>query len=297
METIGWMSGISSFIKVAELNSFSKAAVELGISKSYVSKAIQKLENDLGIALFTRSTRNVQLTEVGRIFLEKAKISINDLQNAKKEILNFSESPRGILRITSAGHFGEEIIAPVAIQLVKKYPDLKIELDFSIQILDLIDKKFDISIRFGPLKDSSLFAQKIATRREYVCVSKKYLEANSLPRHPKELVNHNCISSSTFWDFKISGKKVKFNINGNFKSNNPKAIARSAVEGLGIVKLPGAYVSEEIQKGKLIPILENYIDNKSNIWVVTPIKFEKSINTKFFIKELKSFLSENYKDI
>lgn len=297
METVEWMNWIGSFIKVAEQGSFSKAAIELGISKSHVSKTIQKLESDLGIALFTRSTRNVQLTELGQIFLEKSKQSINDLQSAKKEILNFSESPRGILRVTSAGLFGEEIIAPVAIQLSKKYPDLKIELDFSTQIVDLIDKKFDIAIRFGPLKDSSLIAQKIATRREYVCASKKYFENHPLPRHPKELSQHNCIGTSGAWDFKIGSKNVKFNISGNFKSNNPRVIARSAIEGLGIAKLPGAYVFDEIRKGKLISILESYNEGKSDVWIVTPIKFEKSINTKVFIKALKSFLNENYKDV
>lgn len=297
METMSWMSDLNFFIKVAELNSYSKAADVLQVSKSHISKKIKKLETELNTNLFVRSTRHVQLSEAGSLFYQKCKVSIEQLQIAKDQIHQKTKIPSGQLRITSAGIFGEEIISEVVIQLAKKYPRLSIELNFSTEIVDLIEKKFDIAIRFGNLKDSSLYAQKIGSRREYVCVSKKYIDTHEIPKNPSQLKNHNCLGSASRWSFKMNDKKTLFNVAGNFNSNNPRVIAKAVNEGLGIAKLPGAYVFEDIRKGKLISILEPYNEGLSDIWIVTPVKFEKNVNVNVFITELKNLLKLNYQNV
>ncbi|MDX9732258.1 MAG: LysR family transcriptional regulator, partial [Bdellovibrionales bacterium] len=135
METIKSLQGIIAFVRVAESGSFSEAAQDLGVSKSHISKLISALEHELGATLFLRSTRRVQITSLGERYLSTCRHSIESLQAAKSEILDLSETPRGSLRVSVAGVFGEEYVAPVLIEVAKKYPHLKVELDFSSRVV------------------------------------------------------------------------------------------------------------------------------------------------------------------
>lgn len=297
METIKWIQGVLVFVKISELGSFSLAAKKLGVSKSHVSKTIQQLEKDLGISLFSRSTKTIQLTSIGELFLENCKVSLENLEEAKKDIIGQSETPRGKLRISLAGIFGENFVAPVAINLAKKYPELDIELSFDNRIVDLIKEKFDIAIRYGHLPSSSLMAQKIASRREYICASPTYLKKHDTIKRPEDLKLHNCLSESGSWSFRRKGTKFSIDIKGNFFSNNPRVLLKSAMDGLGIVRLPGSYVHPEFKSGLLVPILETYSDMQTDIWAVTPTKKKMNVNVDLFLKELKISLLKNYADV
>ncbi len=293
METVKWVQEIATFIKVAEVGSFSKSAEILGVSKSHISKTIKQLESDLGVDLFLRSTRKVQLTSIGQQLYDNCSDSVRSLEQVKENILSGSDQPRGVLRVTLAGIFGEKFIGPVLINMAKKYPLLKIEMDFDNRIVDLIEKKFDIGIRFGALPDSSLMAEKIATRREYVCCSPEYLESHEKISKPEDLLKHNCFGGSKKWIFKKAGKKISLNIQGNFSTNNPRVIHKAALEGLGIIRLPDAYIIDDIREGRLISLLEDYKDDRVNIWAVSPFKKNKNINVKVFMNEIKKIYKNN----
>lgn len=297
METITSLKGIVAFVKTAELGSFSGAAKELEVSKSHISKQITQLEKELGIALFVRSTRKVKLTNLGNKYLESCKQALNQLKEAQREILDFADTPHGNLRVTLAGIFGENFIAPVLIEMARKYPALKVELDFSSRVVDLIEERFDVAIRIGELQSSTLIAQKIASRLEYVVCSKNYLKSAPPLLEPEDLVNHNCIGERTHWFFKKRGKSFAILVKGNFKSNNPRVIQKAALAGLGVAKLPGAYTFEEIKKGTLVPVLENFKEGKQDIWIVTPPRNNKNVNVRLFIHEVKKFLHQDYTDV
>lgn len=297
METIKWVQSILTFVKVSELGSFSQAASSLGISKSYVSKTIKALEDEVGVALLLRSTRSVQLTSTGEEFLRNCRSSLQHLEAAKKELLIPSDKPRGLLRVTMAGVFGENYIAPVLIEMAKKYPDLKIDLHFDTRIVDLIEERFDVGIRIGHLQDSSLIAQKIASRREFVCASPAFIKKYKRPLSPVALKNYNCLGGQTQWNFKQDGKIKSFSVQGNFKTNNPRVVLNAALVGLGIARLPGSYVFEHINDGSLINLLEEFTEGKKDIWAVTPSKHRLNINAATFISEVKSFLSKSYSDV
>ncbi|MFV8259545.1 LysR substrate-binding domain-containing protein [Bdellovibrio bacteriovorus] len=297
METIRSLQGIIAFVKIADSGSFSAAAQSLGVSKSHISKTISQLESDLGVALFVRSTRKVQLTSVGERFLETCRQSLLNLDSAKKEILDLSDTPRGVLRVTLAGIFGEEYIAPVVIDMAKRYPDLKIELDFSSRVVDLIEEKFDVAIRIGHLENSSLLATKIASRVEYVVASKAYLSASPALKDPEDLAKHNCIGERSSWSFRKRGKSFQVPVKGNFKCNNPRVLQKAALSGLGVARLPGSYAFEDIKKGRLISLLENFSEGRKDIWAVTPLRHKQNINVKIFIQEVKKHLSDDYADV
>lgn len=297
METIKWVQCILTFVRVSELGSFTEAAASLGISKSHVSKTIKLLEDEVGAALLLRSTRKVQLTSTGDEFLGRCRSSLEGLEFAKQELISFSDSPRGLLRVTLAGIFGENYIAPVLIGMAKKYPELKVEMNFDSRIVDLIEERYDIGIRIGELPDSSLFAQKIASRREFVCASVDYLKKHKKPASPGSLSDHNCLGTLNHWHFKQGSQIKSFPIKGNLKTNNPRVLLRAALEGLGIIRLPGSYVSELIKEGKLVSLLEDYNEGKKDIWAVTPSRHKLNINVRTFMDELKSFLANDYPDV
>lgn len=297
METIKSLQGVIAFVKVAESGSFSKAAQDLGVSKSYVSKTLSRLESELGISLLLRSTRKIQLTSWGERYLDTCRQAMANLDAAKQEILDLSDTPRGSLRVTLAGIFGEDYIAPVLIEMAKKYPGLKVELDFSPRVVDLIAEKFDVAIRIGELKDSNLMAQKIASRLEYIVCTKSYLSHAPPIEEPSDLPMHNCIGERLTWSFKKRGKPLQVAVSGNLKSNNPRVIKNAALAGVGIARLPGSYVFEEIKKGRLVSLLESYGEGKKDIWAVTPAKRTQNINVKIFIQELKKHLAIDYADV
>lgn len=217
------------------------------------------------------------------------------LEAAKKDVITNSETPRGLLRVTLAGIFGENYIAPVVMELVKKYPELKIELDFNSRIVDIIDEKFDVAIRFGHLQDSSLIAQKIASRREFVCASKSFLSTHFI-QTPKDLTKVNCLGGAV-WNFKKNGKAISVSVNGNLKTNNPRVLLKAALSGLGVIRLPGSYVFSDLSKGKLVAILEDYNLGSTDIWAVTPSRNEQNINVRVFIDAVQKALAEDYPEV
>ena len=281
-----------AFAKVAETQSFTQAAETLEVSKSHISKSIASLEEDLGFALLLRSTRKIQLTTQGENFLTSCLESLEKLSAAKEDAIALSQTPRGILRVTLAGIFGENFIAPVAMMLLEKYPELKIELDFSPRIINLIEEKFDVAIRFGHLQDSSLVAQKIASRREYVCASKNYLKTHGIPKRPEDLYNHQCLGTGP-WAF----KKKNIDIKSRLRTNNPRVLLQATINDLGIIKLPGSYLLQEFKKNKLIPLLEDFSVGPTDIWAITPKHSRKNVNTQVFIDEVKKYLQTHYSDV
>lgn len=290
-----WMQSIVVFSKVGELQSFSRAGEVLGISKSYVSKLIRELEEEMGAQLFSRSTRKVVLTALGRDFLARCRDSMGELERTRREAHDLSRTVQGPLRVSVAGLFGEDYIAPLAIELSQKYPKLELELSFESRVVDLIAENFDVAIRFGALEDSSLVARKIASRREFICASHSYLERAGFARTPQDLANHNCLTTGVReWAFELGKKKLMVPISGNFKSNNPRTLLKAALMGAGIVRLPGSYVFNHIQEGELVSLLGEFAPPKSDIWVVTPYRKEMSVNVKVFTQALEHFFTEGH---
>lgn len=297
METIQIYSWSIIFVKVAEGLSFSAAAKTLDVSKSHISKAIQSLELELGVALLSRSTRKVQLTAMGEEYYRHCARSLETFDEAKQSVVNARNSPRGLLRVSLAGVFGETIIAPIAMQMAKKFPELRIELNFDNRIVDLIQEKFDIAIRIGALPDSNLKGTKIGLRKEFICCSPAYVNNHAKVETPKDLIQHNCLGDQNSWSFKKSGKAQTVPVKGSLKTNNPRVMREAALEGLGIVRLAGSYVFADIAEGRLVPLLEDYNTERKDIWVVHAQKQDQNVNIRMFIQELKRVFKRDYNDV
>lgn len=286
METIKNIQAIAAFDKVSKLQSFSLAAKELGVSKAHISKLIQKLEDQLGQRLLNRSTRTVKLTHAGEVFYQTCSVSLLNIANAQKDLMQKSDTPQGKLKISLAGAFAEDYISPFIAGFIKRYPRVHVELHFEEKIVDLVKESYDIAIRVGRLKDSALIAKQIAKRKEYICASPAFIKHYGSPVHPEDLKKFNCICAKDSWNLVINGKEQSIPITTNFKSNNGRSILNATLADLGLCLLPGVYVKKYIESGQLISILENYTPNEIPIWAITPSKNNMSPSVKAFLAEI-----------
>ncbi|MAF78317.1 MAG: LysR family transcriptional regulator [Halobacteriovoraceae bacterium] len=288
METMRSLGNTLAFVKVAQYLSYSKAANDLGVSKAYISKSIQQLESEVGQKLLNRTTRLVKLTREGEKFYETCLESINSIQNAKDNIKESIQFPQGLLRVTAAGAFAEEYITPVATRLLAKYPKLRVEVSLNERIVNLVEENFDLGIRVGHLYDSSMIAKRMATRREFVCATRKYLLDHGIPKSPKELKEHNCLTgNNNQWHFKERQKEYTIKVGGNFMSNNARVLLKASLSHIGIVKLPEAYVGPYLESGELVEVLGTYLSQEIPIWAIYPATKRKSTNVSFFLDELE----------
>ena len=251
------------FVKVVEEGSFSKAGPHLGITQSTASRNIAALEEKLGTQLIRRSTRRLNLTEAGEIYYKRARQIIADIDDAHVAVGRLNDEPGGVLRITTAASFGRRHIAPLLGDFHARYPAVKVGLSLNDSIEDVIGAGFDLAIRFGALDDSSLIAKRLATCRSIVCAHPDYLETAGIPTRPTDLEAHNCLTfrvmpGHNIWHFEQNGRPHSVSVSGSLFSDNSDALLSAAVSGLGIVLLPSWMVSEDIERGTLVPILSEY---------------------------------------
>lgn len=290
MPTHRWES-IEAFERVVRFESFSRAAEDLGVSRSHVSRQITQLENRLDAQLLLRTTRKVSPTEVGQAFYIRCQEILNTLEDAEQAVIDLQERPRGILRVTVAGAFGEDFIAPAALDFMADHPGLSVELDFSNRLIDLISDGYDLAIRAGTLQDSSLIARRIASRKLVTCASPTYIARNGVPPTVHALTNHNCLLGTLdTWRFREGGKNFDLRVQGNWRSNNGRALLQAARQGLGLVQLPSFYVDEDLAAGELVAVLEDFNPTDTGVWAVYPHNRHLSAKVRLFV----NFLAERF---
>ena len=281
-----WES-IEAFVRVAHFGSFSRAAEDLGVSRSHVSRQITRLENRLDAQLLLRTTRRVSMTEVGRAFYLRCADIVSHLDEAERAVLDLQESPRGILKATVAGAFGEDYIAPASVEFMQQHPGLSVELHFSNRLIDLISEGYDVAIRAGTLQDSSLMARRICGRRLLTCGAPAYLARHGTPNGIQALDNHNClVGTLSSWRFREGDRNFDLRVDGNWRSNSGRALLHAARSGLGLVQLPSFYLEQDVADGSLVPILTDFNPTDTGVWAVYPHNRHLSAKVRLFVNFL-----------
>jgi len=251
------------FVRVVEEGSFSAAARFLGRTPSSVSRQISQLEGELSTRLFNRTTRKQSLTEAGEIYFRHAQRIVADIDEARLAVNRLTDTPSGNLHITVVEDFAVAYIAPILPEFLKQYPEVHIRLSISPGNMDLIESGVDVAIRIGHLEDSSLIARKIGTLSSPICASPSYLKKHGTPKHPNDLEAHNCLSYQTkpgiiHWEFKSPKGSLVVPIEGRINVNSVTILRDMALNGAGIVMIPSWMVTEGINDGKLVSLLEDY---------------------------------------
>lgn len=254
---------LQAFISIVDSGSIVAAAEHLEQTTSGVSRALQRLETKLNVTLLERTTRKLKLTQEGQLFLEKARKIVNDLNEAEDALLKSDSDTSGLIRVDTATPFVLHVIAPLMNEFVELYPNIEIELNSNDQIIDLLEHKTDVAIRFGELNDSSLHARLLCKSRLYIVASPEYLEKNGYPQTPQDILNHSQIGFSKVthlntWPVYVNGAKLT--VRPKIKASNGETVRKMALDGLGITCLSAFLVHKDIKQKRLVALFEDQIE-------------------------------------
>ncbi|WP_031434446.1 LysR family transcriptional regulator [Methylomarinum vadi] len=289
------LTSMNVFVRVAKAGSFAGAARDLGISRAMATKHIMQLESELNTRLFNRTTRNISLTEVGQSYLERCQQVLLDVEEMEAAVTHLQREPRGVLKISAPPVIGATQIAPALTEYLKGYPELSVEMMLKGGQVDLIDEGVDIAIYLGPISDTSLVARKLASSSLVVCASPDYLKEHGTPQDPEDLEDHSCLINWAIpprnkWRFKgILGER-EITVTGRMQANMGDPIRMAAVNGLGLVMLPKYIVGRDIEKGKLVPIMEDYAIAPLDIHAVYPHRKYLSAKVRSFVDFIQEWL-------
>ncbi|SFD60219.1 LysR family transcriptional regulator [Pseudoalteromonas denitrificans] len=265
--------GLEEFIQVVEQGSFTNAAKIMDVSTSHISRQINQLEKRLGTILIKRTTRKISLTDAGRQYFISLKNIRQELIEATDHLQGTQQVPKGLIRLTGAGDFVADQVAPILAQFMKKYPEVEIEINFSGRNVNLIEEGFDLAIRFGRMQDSSLIARPLTTRFMSLVATPDYLEQHGIPKVPEDLLHHNCLMAITNrWRFNINDEIKEIKVHGNWRSNHAGAILQACFSDLGIAHLAKDLVQKYIDNKQLVYVLDDYQVSDNATWLVYPRK-------------------------
>ncbi|MCF4124408.1 LysR family transcriptional regulator [Methylobacterium sp. SyP6R] len=292
MEQIGLdrLTGLVAFARAASLGSFTAAARSLGISPSAVSKSVQRLEERLGVSLFTRTTRSLTLTPEGRDLHERALRLLREAEAIEQAAAAARSEPAGTLKVTAPLPVGVHLLAPALPRFRERYPRLSIDLRLGDRFADLIEEGIDVAIRVGELSDSRLISRRLAPHRVCAFASPGYLARRGVPEHPDDLVRHECVTfrfqstgQELRWPFRIGGRTVEVTPRAGIVTDFSDAVAAILVAGGGIGISPTYIAAPHVERGELVPVLRAFAVERSVFAALWPESRRANPNVRAFL--------------
>jgi len=291
-----WIGTLKLFVSAVRSGSLSAAGRNLGYSPAAVSRHITALEIQLGTRLLSRSSRKLALTEAGEIYLNQVEKILHQLREANESVTQLQGIPRGILRIHSRMLVGQQIVVPALPDFLRRYPDIKIDLSLSNNVVSLIEQNFDVDIRIGKLDDSALVARRLTPSERIVCVAPSYLIDQKPILTPHDLTTHNCLTYNArigpaIWKFKAAGDQIlEVPVGGSFRTDNGQSILQMLKAGMGIGLMPDWSIREELASGELIRLFTDYqagyIEFENGVYAVYQKSRQPSPKLKVFVDYL-----------
>ncbi len=254
------------FVTAVDMKSFSAAGRRLGLSPSAVSKLVSRLEDRLSTRLLVRTTRRLEPTPEGEVYLERARRILAEIEETEQVVADGGRAtPRGSLRVNAAVAFGERFILPLLPDFLALYPEIRVDLTLTDSVIDVVGERADVAIRTGPLRDSSLLARKLMETAPVVMAAPAYLARHGTPQTPDDLAAHNCIRfnfrrSVDEWAFRLPGRTapVLHAVSGNVMASSGPIIRQLCLDGVGIGRVGRFHVEPDFEAGRLVPLLEAF---------------------------------------
>lgn len=246
---------------VVETGSISAASRMFDVQPSSISRQLAALEQDLGVRLLNKTTRNTGLTEAGRKYYEFSQRIVSEFDEAKRAVNDLQEKPKGKLKISMTVGFGESIVLPLIPRFIKLYPDIDIKLELTERVVDLVEENIDLAIRSGRLADSTMIAKRLAFNNFLLCASPQYLANNGTPLCPEDLTEHQCIKYSyARWQewFLMAEKRIKLTINHAISVNSVNGQKQLVLNDTGLALIPRWAVKDELANGSLTQVMQAY---------------------------------------
>ena len=264
MKPVFDLDTLNAFLKVVQTGSFTKAADALQTHKAHLSRTITQLEHDLGARLLERTTRSLSLTEVGREFHERSLLIMAAIEDARQAVEQSQAEPRGTLRLTCGVEFGMLAVGQWINTYLHRYPKMKVDVEMTSRIVDVVHEGFDIAIRLGPLPDSTLAARTLGSLTYGLYASPAYLKRSGNPKSPEELSAHDLLAftrgnSAGSWNLSEGHESHRVSLSAaRFKASNSFAARDAAVSGLGIALLPRLIGDPQVATGHLRRVLHRW---------------------------------------
>lgn len=259
------------FAEVVASGSFTEAARKLGLSKASVSREIARLEKRLGAQLLRRTTRSMSLTEIGETYYAGCQRVAEEAEQAERSVGELQAEPRGEVRLAASVSLGQRHIAPRLPAFLSRFPKVRLRMDLTDRMVDLVSEKFDLAIRItGRLADATLVQRRLCPIRFVVCAAPAYLERNAAPRRPADLERHNCLGlGASPWHLILSREQAA-RLHGDLSLDSGEAVRRVALLGHGIACLPTYLVGADLARGDLVGVLPGSLRLEASAFAVYP---------------------------
>jgi LysR family transcriptional regulator for bpeEF and oprC len=276
------------FTKVLEAGSFSSVASKIRMPKATLSRKIKELEDHIGAQLLIRTTRQVQPTDIGREFLQRANTILAAVEDSKVLVKKSSKEPQGLLRVTAGVEFGLSVLSPIILKFQKLCPKIDVEIDLTGRFVDLAYEGFDVGVRIGPLEDSSLNCRKIGSFSYGLFASPQFIKSHTAIKKVSGLETLPKLAFSRAgqrheWKLVNGEKFEKLSVEPKLVSNNYWVIEKAAISGAGITFMPKFLVQESVKAGLLKPVLQDWHSIEIPVHLVFP-------NQRFISTKLRTFI-------
>ena len=289
------LAELATFVAVARLRSFSKAAVERGVASSAVSHSIRSLEERVGVRLLHRTTRSVSLTEAGERFLNELQPAFGQIGKALDGLNDFRDSPFGTLRLNVPASIGTFVLHDVMGPLLRENPGLHLEVVATDKLVDIVAEGFDAGVRFGERLSQDMIAVRLKPRLRFVVVgSPAYLQGRAIPQTPADLREHACVrfrfpSGALYsWQFERYGQELDVEVEGPITLDEQELMIEAALQGCGLAYVWEGRVRQHIAAGRLVQCLDEWCAVDENLFLYYPSRRYVSAGLRALIELLKS---------
>jgi DNA-binding transcriptional LysR family regulator len=290
----GALDGVEAFLSVAQHKNFRRAAAELGVTPSAISQAVRSLEERVGAALFTRTTRSVGLTEAGERFLARAKPAFEELVAAGEVARELGRRPSGLLRLAVPRAVVPILLEQLIASFCEAYPEIELEIAASAQLVDLATEGFDAGIRLGQFIAADMVAVRLSPPFRFIVVATPaYLERRGRPERPDDLRHHACIrlrrsgGALALWQFEDNARSLEVAVSGPLIAHDYPTVLGAALEGVGLAQVPEPIAGDAIAAGKLVHVLEPYAPMTPGMFLYHPGKRQMMPKLRAFIDHVK----------
>lgn len=271
---MGKLAGMEMFVRVVECGSFTAAAEFSNVSPTMVAKHVRIIEERLGARLLHRTTRRQHLTEVGRLYYERCKQVLAEVELAEASASELQASPRGLVRLVAPVSFGNQSLVPILIDYLLRHPDVNVELTLDNRVPDLINEGYDLGIQVGKIDATELVARRLRPYRRILAAAPSYLARHGQPDHPEQLNMHSCLGLSYWrhhdrWHLIGPDEVVhEITVKGRFSANQGSALRTAALLGAGIVLQPEMSLADDITGGRLVHVLPEWSFKSTPMYLI-----------------------------
>lgn len=296
---MGLFSKMRAFINVVDAEGFSAAARKFNSSKALLSKHVRELEDEMGVRLLNRTTRQLSLTEAGHKYYVRATAILKDVDDLSDSISGAHTQARGRIKVSAARTFADAPIGRSFIDFLLNHPAIHLDLHLDDRFVDLVEEEFDLAIRLATLEDSSLIARKLCHLETVTLASPELLNKVGEPKTPQDLATRPCLvdrnnRSFNHWTFcTADGTGLSVTVSGPLEVNSPVMTRNAAISGLGFARLPRFVAEEEIKSGKLVCVLQDYSPNGGGIYAVYPHRRYLSARVRLLVDELAKWFKDH----